>query len=115
MKKTLIALAAAGIVAGFAAPSFAGLNGTTVTLACALHAKEFAGPVEVSNDTGKLLAAGTKISVTIYTLTGKQYETIVLANALPAGDIAKGKNFYQNVSTGCVASIFYAKPMKPRV
>jgi len=109
MSKTIIALAAAGLVAAIASPSLAKLNGTVVPMQCVLHAKEFAGPVEVTNTSGKLLAAGTKISVTVFTLTGKQYETIILAKALPAGGLIKGKNTYENVSTGCAASVFYSR------
>ncbi len=114
MKKTLIALAAAGIVAGFAAPSLAGPNGTTVALACDIAAKEFAGPVKVKNDTASTIAAGKQITVVVQTATVKESETIVLKKPLLPGHVVQGSNTYQNTGN-CTASVFYAKPMKPRV
>jgi len=110
MTKTILSLAAAGLIAAPAAPSFAGLNGTVVPLNCFLGAKEFAGPVDVTNTSNKMLAKGTKITVIAYTLYGKESETIVLAADLPIGGHVKGSKTYQNVSTGCAASVYYPKP-----
>ncbi len=112
--KTILALAAAGIVAAIAAPSFAGLNGTTVALACDIAAKEFAGPVKVKNTTNGTLPIGKQITVVVQTATGKESETIVLKKKLLPGHVVSGSNTYQNTGH-CTASVFYPKPvMKPR-
>jgi hypothetical protein len=112
--KTILALAAAGIVAAVSAPSFAGLNGTTVVLACDIAAKEFAGPVSVKNSTASAILAGKKITVVVHTATGKEYETITLKKKLLPGQIVRGSNTYQNTGH-CTASVFYPKLiLKPR-
>jgi hypothetical protein len=114
--KTILGLAAAGLLAA-AAPSFAG-NDAVLQLTCKLAAKEFAGPVEVINTTGKVLKKGTKIRVVAYTAYGKEVETIVLkADLAPNAAPVKGAKIYQNVSTGCTASVFTGKlklDIKPR-
>jgi|RhiMethySRZTD1v2_1073278.scaffolds.fasta_scaffold343104_2 hypothetical protein len=107
--KTILALAAAGMIAAVASPSLAGLNGTVVPLACVLGSKEFAGPVEVKNTSGKLILKGTKITIIAYTAYGKESETIVLTKDLAAGGLVRGSNTYQNVSGGCTASVYYPK------
>ena len=113
-KKTLLALSAAGFVAAFAGHALAGLNGTTVALACDIAAKEFAGPVAVKNNTASAILAGKKITVVVQTATGKESETIVLKTKLLPGQIVRGSNTYQNTGN-CTASVFYPKPiMKPR-
>lgn len=113
--KTILALAAAaGIIAAVSAPAFAGLNGTTVVLACDIAAKEFAGPVSVKNGTASTILAGKKITVVVQTATGQESETITLKKNLLPGQIVRGSNTYQNTGH-CTASVFYAKPtMKPR-
>ena len=113
-KKAILALAVAGFAAAIAGHASAGLNGTTVALACDIAAKEFAGPVTVKNTTGKMILAGKKISVVVQTATGKESETIVLKRNLYPNLSVRGSNTYQNTGR-CSASVFYAKPiMKPR-
>lgn len=111
--KTIFAIAVAGALAA-AGHASAGLNGTTVSLACDIAAKEFAGPVTVKNTTGKIILAGKKITVVVLTATGKETETIVLKRNLYPNLIVRGKNTYQNTGS-CTAAVFYPKPiMKPR-
>lgn len=111
--KVILALAAAGVLAA-AGQASAGLGGTTVSLACDIAAKEFAGPVAVKNTSASTLAIGRKITVVVFTATGKAYETIVLKKKLLPGHIVSGSNTYQNTGH-CTASMFYAKPvLKPR-
>jgi hypothetical protein len=112
--KTILALAAVGFVTAVAAPSFAGLNGTTVVLACDIAAKEFAGPVSVKNGTTSTILAGKKITVVVHTATGKEQETITLKKNLLPGQTVRGSKTYQNTGR-CTASVFYVKPiLKPR-
>ncbi|MFO0989086.1 MAG: hypothetical protein U1F37_17290 [Alphaproteobacteria bacterium] len=112
--KTILSLAAAGIALAVAAPSFAGLNGTTVALACDIASKEFAGPVKVKNTTAGTLPIGKQITVVVQTATGNESETIVLKKKLLPGHVVSGSNTYQNTGR-CAASVFYPKPaMKPR-
>jgi len=113
-KKIIVALAAAGFVAAISGQASARLNGTTVALACDIAAKEFAGPVAVKNTSASTLQIGQKITVVVYTATGKEYETIVLTKKLLPNHIVRGKNTFQNTGH-CTASVFYAKPVvKPR-
>src|SRR4026208_946739 len=107
--KTILALAAAGMIAAVASPSLAGLNGTVVPLACVLGSKEFAGPGRARNPSCRLILKGTKTTIIAYTASGKESETIVLTKDLAAGGLVKGSNTYQNVSGGCTASVYYPK------
>lgn len=112
-KKIILALAAAGFVAAVSGQASAALNGTTVALACDIAAKDFAGPVSVKNTSANTLAIGQKITVVVFTSTGKENETIVLTKKLLPGHVVRGKNTFQNTGS-CTASVFYAKPvMKP--
>ena len=108
MKKIVLALAAAGIVAAFAGPSLAKLNGTVVSLACKIASKEFAGPVEVTNATRGTIAAGKKVTVVVKTAHGNESETITLAKALKPGQMVKGTKTYED-TVNCAASVFYPK------
>ena len=108
MSKIIIALATAGIVAGFAGQSFAKLNGTVVPLACKIASKEFAGPVEVRNGTRTTILAGKKVTVVVKTAHGNESETITLAKDLKPGQLVKGTKTYED-TVNCMASVFYPK------
>ena len=108
MKKIVLALATAGIVAAFAGPSMAKLNGTVVSLACKIGSKEFAGPVEVTNATRGTIAAGKKVTVIVKTAHGNEQEIITLATALKPGQRVKGTKVYED-TVNCTSSVFYPK------
>jgi hypothetical protein len=107
-KKSVLALAAAGIVAAFAGQAFAKLNGTIVPLACKIASKEFAGPVEVQNTTTKTIASGKVLAVVVKTAEGNRSESITLTKPLLPGAIVKGTKTYED-TINCVASVFYPK------
>jgi hypothetical protein len=108
MKKTLLALAAAGIVAAVAGQAYAKLNGTIVPLACKISSKEFAGPVEVINATRGTILAGKKVTVVVKTAHGNESETITLAKNLKPGQMVRGTKTYED-TINCTASVFYPK------
>ena len=111
--KLKITLGAIGILAAVAGHAYAGLNGTTVSLACDIAAKEFAGPVTVKNTSAATIAAGKIITVVVHTATGKENEKIVLKKALAPGQTVRGTNTYQNTGH-CTSSVFYPS-IKPRM
>ncbi len=108
--KTLTALAAAAIIAGFAGQAMAKSNNVYATLGCTLISKDFAGPVEIVNTTTASFAKGKVITVKVKNAVGHyEYETITLKAALAPNAKIKGTKVWESPVGGCIATILVRK------
>jgi hypothetical protein len=106
-KLSTLAILSAAAIAVLASQAQAGRPGAAA-LGCKIASKEFAGPVEIANTSGKTLGVGTVIVVKVKTVYGTETEVIHLKQAKAPGALIKGNNTYQNTTGGCTA-ISYPK------